>query len=31
VRKKLDSGRPGAAAISTLRGIGYLLQPRDPA
>ncbi|SFU77384.1 response regulator [Pseudoduganella namucuonensis] len=31
VRKKLDSGQPGAAAITTLRGIGYLLQPRVPA
>jgi two-component system response regulator TctD len=29
VRKKLESGKPGAAAITTLRGIGYLLQPRD--
>jgi len=29
VRKKLESGQPGAAAIATLRGIGYLLQPRD--
>jgi two-component system, OmpR family, response regulator TctD len=31
VRKKLDNGLPGAAAITTLRGIGYLLQPREPA
>lgn len=31
VRKKLESSQPGAAAITTLRGIGYLLQPRDPA
>ncbi|QGZ39207.1 two-component system response regulator TctD [Pseudoduganella flava] len=29
VRKKLDSAQPGAAVISTLRGIGYLLQSRD--
>lgn len=29
VRKKLESGQPGAAAIITLRGIGYLLQPRE--
>ncbi len=28
VRKKLESTQPGAAAITTLRGIGYLLQPR---
>jgi two-component system response regulator TctD len=28
VRKKLDSEAPGGAAITTLRGIGYLLQPR---
>lgn len=28
VRKKLDIDAPGAAAITTLRGIGYLLQPR---
>jgi two-component system response regulator TctD len=28
VRKKLDSAQPGAAVISTLRGIGYMLQPR---
>ncbi|WP_317202877.1 response regulator [Janthinobacterium sp.] len=28
VRKKLESGAPDAAAITTLRGIGYLLQPR---
>ncbi|AVR98106.1 response regulator [Pseudoduganella armeniaca] len=31
VRKKLESSQPGAAAITTLRGIGYVLQPRDPA
>ncbi|WP_377701395.1 response regulator [Pseudoduganella sp. UC29_71] len=31
VRKKLESNQPGAAAITTLRGIGYLLQPREPA
>jgi two-component system response regulator TctD len=31
VRKKLESSAPGAAAITTLRGIGYLLQPREPA
>ncbi|KQV85187.1 two-component system response regulator [Massilia sp. Root351] len=31
VRKKLESSLPGAAAITTLRGIGYLLQPREPA
>jgi|EP01034_Spumella_vulgaris_P035850 two-component system response regulator TctD len=31
VRKKLESSQPGAAAITTLRGIGYLLQPRDVA
>ena len=31
VRKKLETGAPGAAAITTLRGIGYLLQPREPA
>ncbi|WP_395401203.1 response regulator [Pseudoduganella sp. UC29_106] len=30
VRKKLESTEPGAAAITTLRGIGYLLQPREP-
>ncbi len=30
VRKKLESNQPGAAAITTLRGIGYLLQPREP-
>jgi len=29
VRKKLESNQPGAAAITTLRGIGYLLQPRS--
>jgi two-component system response regulator TctD len=29
VRKKLESEAPDAAAITTLRGIGYLLQPRD--
>lgn len=28
VRKKLDRDQDGAAAITTLRGIGYLLQPR---
>jgi two-component system response regulator TctD len=28
VRKKLDSRLQGAAAITTLRGIGYLLQPK---
>ncbi|NRR29527.1 response regulator [Oxalobacteraceae bacterium] len=31
VRKKLDIDAPDAAAITTLRGIGYLLQPRPPA
>ncbi|MET3132944.1 two-component system response regulator TctD [Oxalobacteraceae bacterium GrIS 1.11] len=31
VRKKLESAAPDAAAIITLRGIGYLLQPRAPA
>ncbi|CAN7186287.1 response regulator [Pseudoduganella sp. LjRoot289] len=31
VRKKLESSQPGATAITTLRGIGYLLQPRVPA
>ena len=31
VRKKLDRRPDGGAAIVTLRGIGYLLQPRDPA
>lgn len=31
VRKKLDSSLPGAAAITTLRGIGYLLQPKITA
>jgi two-component system response regulator TctD len=31
VRKKLESSQAGAAAITTLRGIGYLLQPREPA
>jgi len=31
VRKKLDRRPEGGAAIVTLRGIGYLLQPRDPA
>jgi len=31
VRKKLEKPIPGAAAITTLRGIGYLLQPRDAA
>jgi two-component system response regulator TctD len=30
VRKKLESSQPGAVAITTLRGIGYLLQPRVP-
>jgi two-component system response regulator TctD len=30
VRKKLESSQPGAVAITTLRGIGYLLQPREP-
>jgi two-component system response regulator TctD len=30
VRKKLDSGAPDAAAITTLRGIGYVLQQRPP-
>lgn len=29
VRKKLESGAPDAAVITTLRGIGYLLQPRS--
>ncbi|SIQ43220.1 two component transcriptional regulator, winged helix family [Janthinobacterium sp. TND4EL3] len=29
VRKKLESDAPDAAAITTLRGIGYLLQPRS--
>ncbi|HJV00905.1 MAG TPA: response regulator [Burkholderiaceae bacterium] len=29
VRKKLDNGAPDAAMITTLRGIGYLLQPRS--
>ena len=29
VRKKLERPIEGAAAITTLRGIGYLLQPRD--
>src|SRR5450830_768472 len=29
VRKKLDMPGPDAAVITTLRGIGYLLQPRD--
>jgi len=28
VRKKLESALPDAVAITTLRGIGYLLQPR---
>ena len=28
VRKKLDNGAPDAAVITTLPGIGYLLQPR---
>ncbi|MES2017956.1 MAG: response regulator [Pseudomonadota bacterium] len=31
VRKKLERELPGAAAITTLRGIGYLLQPRATA
>jgi two-component system response regulator TctD len=31
VRKKLDRQSEGAVAITTLRGIGYLLQPRAPA
>jgi two-component system response regulator TctD len=31
VRKKLERPGPNAAAITTLRGIGYLLQPREPA
>jgi two-component system response regulator TctD len=31
VRKKLDKRPDGGVAIATLRGIGYLLQPRDPA
>jgi two-component system response regulator TctD len=31
VRKKLERELPGAAGITTLRGIGYLLQPRDAA
>jgi two-component system response regulator TctD len=31
VRKKLDRCPDGGAAIATLRGIGYLLQPRAPA
>jgi len=31
VRKKLESTQAGGAAITTLRGIGYLLQPRDGA
>ncbi|EGF31200.1 DNA-binding response regulator TctD [Oxalobacteraceae bacterium IMCC9480] len=31
VRKKLDSAAADAAAITTLRGIGYLLQARDAA
>ena len=29
VRKKLERAQPDAAAITTLRGIGYLLRPRD--
>jgi two-component system response regulator TctD len=29
VRKKLDNGAPDGAVITTLRGIGYLLQPRS--
>ena len=28
VRKKLDIAAPDTAIITTLRGIGYLLQPR---
>jgi two-component system response regulator TctD len=31
VRKKLERAAAGGAAITTLRGIGYLLQPRDAA
>ena len=31
VRKKLDSTAPDAAVITTLRGIGYVLQPRPAA
>lgn len=31
VRKKLERCGPNAPAINTLRGIGYLLQPRDAA
>ena len=31
VRKKLEREGEGAAAITTLRGIGYLLQPRVAA
>ncbi|MBC7454577.1 MAG: winged helix-turn-helix domain-containing protein, partial [Massilia sp.] len=31
VRKKLDKVTVNGAAIITLRGIGYLLQPRDAA
>ena len=31
VRKKLDSAAPDAAVITTLRGIGYVLQPRPAA
>ena len=31
VRKKLESDAPDAAVITTLRGIGYLLQARDAA
>jgi two-component system response regulator TctD len=31
VRKKLDKRPDGGVAIATLRGIGYLLQPRPPA
>jgi two-component system response regulator TctD len=31
VRKKLDKASANGAAITTLRGIGYLLQPRDAA
>jgi two-component system response regulator TctD len=31
VRRKLERLPEGGAAITTLRGIGYLLQPREPA
>ena len=30
VRKKLEREQDNGAAITTLRGIGYLLQPRAP-